>query len=118
MMLERIREILDAELLVGSGAESLDIQTVSSSDMMSDVLCFSKSPHLLLTGLINPQSVRTAEVAEIKAVCFVRGKKPPQETVELAKKSGICLLATHCSMFTASGKLYAAGLSGGNDVHG
>ena len=117
MTLERIREILDAELIV-AGAERLDIQTASSSDLMSDVLCFSKSPHLLLTGLTNPQAVRTAEVAEIKAVCFVHGKKPPQETVELAKKNGICLLATHCSMFTASGKLYAAGLSGSNDGRG
>jgi hypothetical protein len=115
MTLERIREILDAELIVAGGAERLDIQTVSSSDLMSDVLCFSKSPHLLLTGLTNPQAVRTAEVAEIRAVCFVHGKKPPQETVELAKKNGTCLLATPCSMFTASGKLYAAGLAGCND---
>ena len=79
---------------------------------MSDVLAFTHPGTLLLTGLTNPQVVRTAEVAGIVAVVFVRGKVPPPETVALAEERGIPLLATHHSLYEACGRLYAAGLPG------
>ena len=112
MKLSQIVDILQAETLVGEDLERIEITTACGSDLMSDVLCFSKSRGLLLTGLTNPQSVRTAEMSEIAAVCFVRGKRPPPETLELARKNRIPLLLTDRSMFTACGLLYAAGLQG------
>lgn len=108
-------DILAAQLITGLKPQAVEIKAAYSSDLMSDVLSFCKSSTLLLTGLTNPQSVRTAEMSEIAAVCFVHGKHPPEETVELARKNGIALLATPYSMFTACGKLYAAGLVGCND---
>ena len=110
MTISRVLEILDAELLTGRDAEQRDLQTACGSDLMSDVLCIRGAPHLLLTALTNPQAVRTAEMAEIAAVCFVHGKRPPAETLELARKNGLPLLATRLSMFTACGRLFAAGL--------
>ena len=115
MTLDRIAERLQAEILWGENLERIEIQTVCGSDLMSDVLCFGRTQGLLLTGLVNPQSVRTAEMAEIPAVCFVRGKRPPAETIELGRKSRICLLSTRLSMFAACGLLYSEGLGGCNE---
>ncbi len=112
MKLERIKEILDAVVLAGDNDLNKEIKMAGGSDLMSDVLAFMKSGSLLLTGLINPQSVRTAEMADLVAICFVRSKKPLQETVELAKEKGIVLLSTDLTMFEACGKLYQNGLLG------
>ena len=92
---------LDMEINMGCGA-----------DLMSDVLSFTHEGTLLMSGLTNPQVVRTAEVAGIKAIVFVRGKVPPEETIALAEERGIPLLASKYTMFETCGKLYKAGLSG------
>lgn len=84
---------------------------------MSDVLAFVKSDSLLLTGLTNPQVIRTVEMSDIKAVCFVRGKKPDKETVELAKSKNIPLLLTDFPLFEACGKLYKEGLAGCSEIN-
>jgi hypothetical protein len=115
MTIARVLEVLEAELLSGQGAEGRELSTAVGSDLMSDVLCLRGAPHLLLTALTNPQAVRTAEMAEIVAVCFVQGKKPPAETLELAGRNGLPLLATGLSMFTACGRLFAAGLRSCSD---
>jgi predicted transcriptional regulator len=77
---------------------------------MSDVLSFTHEGTLLLTGLTNPQVVRTAEMAGIKAIIFVRGKLPPPETVTLAEEKSIPLLASKYTMFETCGRLYMGGL--------
>ena len=110
MTISRVLEILEAELLTARGDEDREVRTACGSDLMSDVLCMPSSPHLLLTALTNPQTVRTAEMAEIGAICYVHGKRPPAETLELAGKNGLTALATRLSMFTACGRLFAAGL--------
>jgi hypothetical protein len=81
-------------------------------DLMSDVLAFIKEEALLLTGLTNLQVVRTAEMANIKALVFVRGKKPDRETIALARAQNIPLLVTHLPMYEACGRLYRHGLPG------
>jgi len=90
---------LDQEIQMGCGA-----------DLMSDVLAFTHDGTLLMSGLTNPQVVRTAEMAGIKAIIFVRGKLPPPETVALAEEKGIPLLASKYTMFETCGRLYRAGL--------
>jgi len=90
----------DQEIVMGCGA-----------DLMSDVLAFTHDGTLLMSGLTNPQVVRTAEMAGIKAIVFVRGKIPPAETVALAEEKGIPLLASKYTMFETCGRLYRAGLS-------
>ena len=110
MKLSEIAKILQAEALYSEDPERVEIERVCGSDLMSDVLCYSMQGSLLLTGLTNPQVVRTAEMSEIAAICFVRGKKPTAETVDLARQTGIHLLLCNYSMYLACGKLYAAGL--------
>lgn len=117
MTLEKIKEILRAEVLIGSDALQMEIKMGCGCDLMSDVLAFIKPSSLLLTGLTNLQAVRTAEMSDTKAICFVRGKKPNRETVELAKEKNIPLLLTTLPMFEACGRLYNAGLPGCSEIN-
>jgi len=78
---------------------------------MSDVLAFTHTGTLLLTGLTNPQVIRTAEMAGIAAIVFVRGKLPPAETISLAQEKGIPLLASRYTMYETCGRLYQLGLA-------
>ena len=116
MKLGKIIQILDAEILC-STKDSLNsnITVGCGADLMSDVLAFIQPDTLLLTGLTTPQVVYTAENAGVKVVCFVRGKKPPVETVDLAKEKKITLLATKTLMFESCGILYKNGLIGHSD---
>jgi len=107
---DEVLKILEAEIILDKGWLREEISTVYGSDLMSDILSYSKPNSLLLTGLINPQTIRTAEMVEISAICFIHGKRPHKETVELARINEMPLLGTKMSMFEACGKLYAAGL--------
>lgn len=112
MKLKEVQQILDAEVIVAARFEEVDVRMACGTDLMSDVLAHIEPPSLLLTGLTNHQVVRTAEMAGVEAICFVRGKRPPAETVELAKKRGVPLLATNLPMFQCCGRLYEKGLPG------
>ncbi len=117
MTLKEVKEILQCEVIVGEDNLDIEIGSVGGSDLMSDVLAFGKPGMLLLTGLTNAQSVRTADITESKAVIYVRGKKPEKEGIELAKKKGIPLLSTKLMMFEACGILYSVGLPSVSEVN-
>ncbi len=112
MRLAQVRETLEASLLAGEEHLGTEVQFGCASDLMSDVLAFSLPEGLLLTGLTTVQVIYTAEMAALKAVCFVRGKRPPEEALSLAKERGIVVLSTSLPMFECSGRLYARGLQG------
>ena len=114
--LEDLITILDAQVLCSQDLLSVEVKSVSASDMMSDTLTFAKEDSLMVTGLINRQVVRTAEIAGIVAVCFVRGKMPEEETIMLAKEKNITLLTTKLLMFETCGRLYKKGLRGGDEI--
>ena len=115
MIVRDIIEILDGEVICEGNLEQ-EIKTACGSDMMSDVLAFVKDQSVLLTGLMNPQVVRTAEMMDMACIVFVRGKEPDQSIISLAESRDITLIKTRYRMFTACGKLYAGGLSGGTAV--
>lgn len=112
MKIYEIRDILNAEVLCGEKLLDNEVSCAFGSDLMSDVLAYVKGKTLLLTGLTNSQVIRTAEMADLNAIVFVRGKKPEEEVVQLAKENDIVLLQTKDTMYTASGKLYSNGLKG------
>ena len=113
MKIRDIVNLLDARVLCGEELLEGEVNSAFGCDMMSDVLAFVKEQAVLITGLCNPQVVRTAEMMDMRCIVFVRGKIPPQEVVDLAKESGIVVLATRERMYATCGKLYANGLSGG-----
>ena len=113
MKLGKIISILDADILCNDkDISNVNINMACGADLMSDVLAFIKSEALLLTGLTTPQVIYSAENSGVGVVCFVRGKKPRRETIDLAKEKEIVLLTTKKPMFESCGKLYQNGLVG------
>lgn len=112
MKIPEIAQLIKAEICTKNHGPDTEILSACSADLMSDVMAFSKSNALLLTGLVNPQVIRTAEMMDIKAVVFVRGKKPLESMIAMAEEKGIALLATDYPLFVASGKLYQNGIRG------
>ena len=112
MKICEIKSILKAEVLCGDEYLDTEVGCAFASDLMSDVLAYVKGKTLLLTGLINAQVVRTAEMAELSAIIFVRGKIPEKEIIELARENNMVLLVTKYTMYAASGELYSKGLPG------
>lgn len=110
MKLREVLEIIEGKLITKDVDLNMEVQMGCGADLMSDVLAFTHEGTLLLSGLTNPQVVRTAEMAGIKAIVFVRGKIPAPETIALAEEKGIPLLASKYTMFETCGRLYKAGL--------
>jgi anti-sigma regulatory factor (Ser/Thr protein kinase) len=113
MTLKDVVRLLEADV-IGRGKVRLDTEVGSAcgSDLMSDVLAFGRPGEILLTGLANAQSVRTADIIGALAIVYVRGKKPDEECVSLAELKGIPLLSTRKMMYEACGILYSHGLPG------
>lgn len=112
MKVSEIRELLDAEFACGGGYADREVHSACGSDMMSDVLAYVKNQAVLLTGLVNPQVIRTADMMDMKCIVLVRGKKPTDDMIRLAEEYEIALLTTEREMFTACGILYSKGLRG------
>ena len=112
MNLGEIKRLLDAEFIIGENLEDLEIERAFAADLMSDVLAFVGEGVVLLTGLVNPLVIRTADMVDIKAIIYVRGKRPQEEAVELARNIGIPLLTTDYIMFEACGLLFKNGIKG------
>lgn len=112
MTLEEVLRIIAGRVVTRTADLTAEVNMACGADLMSDVLAFTHAGTLLMTGLTNPQVVRTSEMAGIKAIIFVRGKYPPRETVALAEEKGIPLLATRYTLYETCGRLYSAGLPG------
>lgn len=113
MKLREVRQALRAQVawdIDFAGFEDHEATTCQASDLISDILSLRGPGSLLLTGLTNTQVIRTAEILDFVAICFVRGKRPQEETVRLAEEKGIPLLVTPLSMYESSGLLYTLGL--------
>lgn len=112
MNLRDVQRLLDAEVLTGEEFLDMEVHTAFACDLMSDVLAFIENKTLLLTGLVNTHTIRTAEMMDIGAIVFVRGKQPDEDTLELARKNKIVLLSTAHILYTCCGILYQQGLKG------
>lgn len=110
MVLKEIVKLLAAEVICGHDKLDLEVKSACAGDLLSDLLAFSHNKTLLLTGLTNPQVIRTAEIIDLAAIIFVRGKRPNGETIQLAKEKQIPLLVTKLPLYECSGILYTAGL--------
>ena len=106
-------KLLDGQYFCNEEKADMEIASACGADLMSDVMAFVKEKVLLLTGLVNPQVIRTADLLDIHAIIFVRGKTPGQEMIEMAEEFGIALAGTKHTLFIACGKLYEAGLKAG-----
>ncbi len=112
MKISEIKTLLDAEVITCPTLLEKDVHSACGSDMMSDVLAYVKEQAVLLTGLVNPQVVRTALMMDMVCIVFVREKQPSAEVIALAEENGIVLLTTSHRMYDACGILYQGGLQG------
>jgi predicted transcriptional regulator len=110
MRISQIVQVTEAKLISGDAFLEDEIVMAFASDLMSDVLTLDTDNILLITGLMNLQTIRTAEMAEIKNILIVRNKKPSEEMIALARKENIVLMISEKSMFHVSGLLFQAGL--------
>ena len=110
MTVKEIAAVLKAQWLCCEEEGDRTVLNAFASDMMSDVLAYVQEDTLLLTGLVNSQSIRTAEMLDLPCVVFVRGKNPHRDAIERAQEMGMPALSTQYTMFESCGRLYAAGL--------
>lgn len=112
MNLLQVRDTLSAQVLCGEHLLNTEVHSACGSDFMSDVLAYVKDQALLLTGMVNPQVIRTAEMMDMKCIVFVRGKMPTEAMLEMARERDMVIMATDLPMFPACGLLYTQGLTG------
>lgn len=110
MNVTELISLINGKLLNPDANLSREIKGGCGADLMSDVLASIQPEAVLLTGLCNPQVVRTAQMADVAAIILVRGKKAPQETIDLAAEEKIALISSPFGMFELCGRLYQAGL--------
>ncbi len=111
MKISEIASLLKADVLCCENSLDHEVESACGSDMMSDVLAYVKHQAVLLTGLVNPQVIRTAVMMDMRCIVFVRNKQPSEEMIDLARESDIVILTTEKRMFEACGLLYAGGLA-------
>ncbi len=112
MKIQKIRDILNAEILLGKEFMDREVNWAFGADMMSDVLAHVKKDTLLITGLTNTQVIRTSEMIDINCIVFVRGKVPNNATIELARENKFVIMKVNDTLYTTCGKLYEKGLKG------
>ncbi len=115
MKIGTMKELLDAKVLCCEENVEKNVYSACGSDLMSDVLAYVKDQAVLLTGLINPQVIRTAVMMDMICIVFVRSKTPTEEMLRLAEESGIVIMSTEKRLYEACGLLYANGLVGSKD---
>ena len=115
MTINTVKDLLEAELLCGSESLEEEVHSACGSDMMSDVLAYVKDQAVMLTGLVNAQVIRTAEMMDMKCIVFVRSKRPSADMIDLAEEHGIAVMTTAKRMYDACGILYSNGLKGNGE---
>lgn len=110
MKIKEVQSILKANVWTGEEKLEKEVHAACGCDLMSDVLAFAKEEVLLLTGLVNPQVIRTAEMLDIKAIVFVRGKAPTEDMIKMAEQKKMIILSTDYPLYIACGELYSLGL--------
>jgi hypothetical protein len=113
MTLQEVKTILEAKVLCEEQHLGNEVLSAFACDFMSDVLAYAHNQPLLLTGLVNPQVIRTAEMMDVPCIVFVRGKLPDEAMLELAAERGIVLMSTQKTLYLSSGLLFTNGLQGG-----
>ncbi len=116
MKISEIVKMLDAKVLCCEDKTDKEVESAFGCDLMSDVLAYVNDQAVLLTGLVNPQVIRTALMLDMVCIVFVRSKEPSEEMIELARENGIVMMSTNKTLYTSCGLLYSGGLIGTGEV--
>ncbi|MBE6537292.1 MAG: hypothetical protein E7673_04995 [Ruminococcaceae bacterium] len=116
MKISELQKLLDAKVLACEEHMNKDVYSAFGCDLMSDVLACVTDQAVLLTGLVNPQVIRTALMMDMVCIIFVRSKSPNEEMIELARENGIVMMSTEKTLYNTCGILYSNGLVGSSEV--
>ena len=116
MKISTIKELLSANTLACEENLGKHVYSAFGCDLMSDVLAYVTDQSVLLTGLINPQVIRTALMMDMVCIIFVRSKAPNQDMIDLARENGIVMMSTEKTLYNTCGILYSNGLVGIKEV--
>ncbi len=116
MKISKMQELLNANVLCGEEYLGRHVYSAFGCDLMSDVLAYVTDQAVLLTGLVNPQVIRTALMMDMNCIVFVRSKEPSEEMIKLAREHEIVMMSTDKTLYIACGELYANGLVGTKEV--
>ena len=116
MTIREMSRLLDAKIFCGEEMLEREVHNGFGCDLMRDVLAYAENEAMLLTRLVNPQLVRTAEMMDIVCLVFVRGKEPTETMIQLAEERSLVLMSTEKGMFTSCGILYTAGMKSGDEA--
>ncbi len=116
MKISKMQELLDAKVLCCEENLGKHVYSAFGCDLMSDVLAYVTDQSVLLTGLINPQVIRTALMMDMVCIIFVRSKAPNQDMIDLARENGIVMMSTEKTLYNTCGILYSNGLVGIKEV--
>ena len=116
MKISELQELLDAKVLACAENMDKEVDSAFGCDLMSDVLACVTDQAVLLTGLVNPQVIRTALMMDMVCIIFVRSKMPTEEMIELARENGIVMMSTEKTLYNACGILYSNGLVSSSEV--
>ena len=116
MKISKMQELLDARVLCCEENLGKHVYSACGCDLMSDVLAYVTDQAVLLTGLVNPQVIRTALMLDMVCIVFVRSKTPSDEMLALAKENGIVMMSTNKTLYSTCGLLYSNGLIGTGEV--
>ncbi len=111
MKLADVARCLGATVLTGHDGLDREARGAFAADLLSDVLNRGAPHVLLLTGLTNPQVIRTAEIMDLAGVVFVRNKHVSPALVAMGAEKGLVMMATHRSLYETCGLLYVAGMA-------
>ena len=110
MKFDDVALLVEGEPLFNTDTSEVIIDHAYAADLLSDVLALTDEQTTLITGTISPQVIRVAEILNVIAIVFVRGKRPAQDIIDYARRLGIPMLATRKTMFETCGLLYASGV--------
>lgn len=116
MKISKMQELLNAKVLCCEENLGKHVYSAFGCDLMSDVLAYVTDQSVLLTGLVNPQVIRTALMLDMVCIIFVRSKAPNQEMIDLARENGIVMMSTEKTLYNTCGILYSNGLVGIKEV--
>ena len=116
MKISEMQQLLGAKVLTCEENLGKEVESAFGCDLMSDVLAYVTDQAVLLTGLVNPQVIRTALMMDMTCIIFVRSKIPNEEMIALAKENGIVMMSTDKTLYNTCGILYSNGLVGSDEV--
>lgn len=87
-----------------------EIEGAFVSDMLSDVMAGAQAGSVWVTVQTHKNIIAAANLVDVPAIIIVRGKKVPEDTLQMADRVGVTVFGTDLDSFKVAVSLYQAGI--------